>query len=89
MSRARLIRFVRYGLPAAICLAGLVVIALDVGSAAHFEGGMALIGAGLSVLLVNVLFRVGVSGDRERADEDAARREFDRTGRWPDEPPPR
>jgi hypothetical protein len=46
---------------------------------------MALIGAGLSVLLVNVLFRFGVSGDRERADEDAARRAFDRTGRWPDE----
>jgi len=87
VSRARLIRLVRYGLPAAICLAGLVVIALDVGSAANFEGGMALIGAGLSVLLINVLFRVGVSGDRERADEDAARREFDRTGRWPDEPP--
>ena len=49
---------------------------------------LSLVRYGLPVLicLVNVLFRVGVSGDRERADEDAARREFDRTGRWPDEP---
>ena len=46
---------------------------------------MALLGAGLSVLLVNLLFRFGVTSDRDRAEEDAARREFDRTGRWPDE----
>lgn len=83
MSRVRLLQLVRYGLPAAICLTGLVFIAVDFH--ANFEGGMALIGAGLSVLLVNVLFRVGVTGERDRAAEDAARREFDRTGRWPDE----
>jgi len=81
--RARLVPLVRYGLPATICLTGLVFVAIDFH--ANFEGGMALIGAGLSVLLINVLFRVGVSGDRDRAAEDAARREFDRTGRWPDE----
>ncbi|MGN6189494.1 MAG: hypothetical protein ACTHOE_11380 [Conexibacter sp.] len=74
---------VRYGLPAAICLVGLIFLVVNPG--ANFEGAMALIGAGLSVLLVNLLFRFGVSGDRERASEDAARREFDRTGRWPDE----
>jgi hypothetical protein len=74
---------VRYGLPAAICLAGLIFLVIDPGE--NFEGAMALIGAGLSVLLINVLFRFGVSGDRERASEDAARRQFDRTGRWPDD----
>ena len=84
MSRARFLQLVRYGLPAVICLTGLVLIPIDF--RANFEGGMALIGAGLSVLLINVLFRVGVSGDRERAAEDAARREFDRTGRWPEDP---
>jgi len=83
VSRGRLVQLVRYGLPAAICLSGLIAIAINVH--ANFEGGMALIGAGLSVLLINVLFRVGVSGERDRVAEDAARREFDRTGRWPDE----
>lgn len=83
MTRARLLQLVRYGLPAAICLTGLIFVAVDFH--ANFEGGMALIGAGLSVLLVNVLFRVGVTGERDRADEAAARRHFDRTGRWPDE----
>jgi hypothetical protein len=83
VTRARLLWAVRYGLPAAICLVGLGFLIADAGE--NFEGAMALIGTGLSVLLLNVLFRFGVAGDRERASEDAARREFDRTGRWPDE----
>jgi hypothetical protein len=32
-----------------------------------------------------VRYGLPANGDRERAAEDAARREFDRTGRWPDE----
>ena len=52
------------------------------------EGGARLVGAGLSVWLLNVLFRIGVSGDRERDDEDAARDFFDAHGYWPDEEPP-
>lgn len=83
MSRERLVWAVRYALPAVICLVGLVFLVVDPG--ANFEGAMALLGAGLSVLLINLLFRFGVAGDRDRAQEDAARREFDRTGRWPDE----
>jgi hypothetical protein len=42
-------------------------------------------GAALSVLLLNWLFRLGAAGDRERADEEAAREHFARHGRWPDE----
>jgi hypothetical protein len=37
------------------------------------------------VLLLNVLFRAGVKGDRERQEEEAARAYFDEHGRWPDE----
>jgi hypothetical protein len=74
---------IRYGLPALICLVGLVFLAIDPG--ANFEGAMALLGAGLSVLLINVLFRFGLTSDRDRAEEEDARRAFDRTGRWPDE----
>jgi hypothetical protein len=83
VSRARLVWTVRYALPGAICLAGLVFLVVDV--SANYEGAMALLGAGLSVLLINLLFRFGLTSDRDRADEDAARREFDRTGRWPGE----
>ncbi len=49
------------------------------------EGGALIISAGLSVWLLNVLFRVGVRGDRERDREAAARTYFDEHGRWPDE----
>ena len=83
MTRARLVWAVRYALPALICLVGLGFLIADPGS--NYEGAMALLGAGLSVLLVNLLFRFGVTSDRDRAEEDAARREFDRTGRWPDD----
>jgi hypothetical protein len=40
-------------------------------------------GGGLSVLLLNFLFRLGVSGDLERDREEAARNYFDRHGEWP------
>jgi len=42
-------------------------------------------GAALAVLLLNLLFRFGAEGDRERQAEEAAREYFARTGRWPDE----
>lgn len=74
---------IRYALPGAICLVAVVFLVIDPG--ANFEGAMALLGAGLSVLLVNVLFRYGVTSDRDRSDEDAARRHFDRHGRWPED----
>jgi len=37
------------------------------------------------VLLLNWLFRFGAKGDEEREREVAAREEFARTGRWPDD----
>ena len=45
------------------------------------------IGVAASVLLLNVLYRVGVQGDLERDDEEAARVFYDEHGRWPDEEP--
>ena len=51
----------------------------------RWEGGLGIIGAGLAIWLINVLFRIGASGDSERDAEDAAREYFDRHGRWPDE----
>jgi len=54
---------------------------------AAYEGGALLVSAGVSVWLLNVIFRIGVRGDRERDDERPARAEFERPGRWPDETP--
>jgi hypothetical protein len=75
-------RTVRYMLPGAVVLAGIVVMAL--GSEADLEGGGGIVSAGLAIFLINWLFRAGTSGDREREAEDAAREYFDVHGRWPD-----
>jgi hypothetical protein len=44
-------------------------------------------GAALAVLLLNLFFRLGAQGDREREAEEAARDYYSRTGHWPDEDP--
>jgi hypothetical protein len=52
------------------------------------EGFALLAGAAASILLLNVLYRVGVAGDEERDREAAARDYFDEHGHWPDEERP-
>jgi hypothetical protein len=79
--------FIRLWLPAIICVAGLIVIIARGGDETGLEGGGAIIGAGLSVALLNILHRVGVSGDAERRTEDDARDFFDEHGYWPGEGP--
>jgi hypothetical protein len=74
--------FVRWILPALICLGGLIAIIVAPSEA---EAGALIVSAGLSVWLLNLLYRVGVKGDRERHHEDEARDYFDRHGHWPDE----
>jgi hypothetical protein len=71
---------VRYGIPAVLFIAGIVVS--GIGSVA---AGALFISAATAVLLLNFLFRIGVEGDKERDREDAARRYFDEHGRWPGE----
>lgn len=78
-------RFVRYGLPAAIVVFGLAVMAVrGPGDPIGLEAVAMIVGAGLSVFLFGRLFRVGVEGDRDRDLEEAARRYFDEHSRWPD-----
>ena len=74
--------FVRYGIGALMFLAGILMIAFGPESAG-LHGGLAMIGAALSVWLLNVLHRVGVSGETDRDAEEEARRHFERTGQWP------
>jgi hypothetical protein len=76
--------YVRYGLPLVLVLAGLVCLfALPTGS--QVEAWAMFTGAGMAVLLLNWLYRIGVSGDTERDREEAARDYFEQHGRWPDE----
>jgi hypothetical protein len=77
---------VRYVTPTAVVLAGVVVFVLAPDSS-RFEGAAAFIAAGLSILLLNLLYRAGVRGDKDRDDEERARTFFDDHGYWPDESP--
>jgi hypothetical protein len=73
---------VRYVLPAAVVLAGLVVMSL--GSESELEGGAGIVSAGLAIFFINWLFRAGAAGERQRDAEDRAREYYDRHGHWPD-----
>lgn len=77
---------VRYVLPGVILLAGVVALLVS-DTLTGLEGLAMGIGVAGSVLLLNVLYRIGVKGDLERDDEEAARVFYDEHGRWPDETP--
>ena len=74
----------RYVLPAAVVVAGAIVMSL--GGEADLEGGAGIVGAGIAIFAVNWLIRASAAGDREREREQQARDFFDAHGRWPDEP---
>jgi hypothetical protein len=77
---------VRWVLPCVVVLAGFVILVVRRDSLG-LEAFALLLGAGLSIWLINFLYRLSISGDRDRDDEDRARRYFDEHGRWPDEEP--
>ena len=78
-------KWVRTWLPVGIIVAGFLLALVTGFSETGLEGGALLVAAGLSVWLLNLLYRIGVKGDRERDAEDRARAYFDEHGRWPDE----
>jgi hypothetical protein len=78
------LRIVRYGIPGVLIVAGFVVLA-TAGGASRWEGWAMCVGAGLSVLLLNLLFRLGVESDKDRDAEAAAREYLGKHGHWPDE----
>ena len=86
MLKPALMFTVRYGIALALIVAGQVVLIADPGEkGAGWEGWSLFSGAGIAVLLLNFLFRIGVEGDRDREREEAARRYFDEHGHWPDQ----
>ena len=78
--------FFRYGIGGIAVLAGIVVLVVDPGGFG-VDGFGLLEGAGLSVLMLNWIYRIGVAGERDRDREEAARRFLEEHGHWPDEPP--
>jgi hypothetical protein len=78
-------KFVRTWLPVTIIAAGFVLAAATGFSETGLEGGALMVSAGLSVWLINLLYRIGVRGDRERDVEDRARAYYAEHGHWPDE----
>jgi hypothetical protein len=73
---------VRYGIPLAMSVAGVVVL-IRGGDEAGL--GVVLIGSAAIVLLINVLFRMSIVSNQEREQEERARDAFEREGRWPGE----
>jgi hypothetical protein len=87
MPRSKLLFTVRYVVPAALILVGFVVLLVPNGSQA--DGFALFVGAGISVALLNVLYRIGVGGEAERDREEQARAYFDEHGEWPPDEEPR
>ena len=79
----RSLRLARVGVPAALVVAGIVL--LLVGGDTATPIGIVLIGAGPIVLALNALLRLSFADTEDRADEERARRYFTRHGRWPDD----
>jgi hypothetical protein len=71
---------VRICLPAVIALAGAILLILG-----DEILGLALLGTAVCVAIANWYVRLSIGSQHDREDEDAARRHFSRTGRWPDE----
>jgi hypothetical protein len=75
---------IRYVLPAVLVVVGFVILFVADGDI-RWEGWAMCVGSGLALFLLNVLFRYGAQGDKERDEEEAAREYFAKHGRWPDE----
>jgi len=78
----------RFGLPAALIVAGGIMIGIGHGGINNVTAvtGVVLIGIALMVGLLNWLFRMSVESNQDREREELAREYFDRHGHWPDEP---
>ncbi len=74
----------RYGIGGAMVLAGIVLLVTNSGGFG-VDGFALCVGAGLSLIMLNFLYRLGVSGDHEREQEEDARTYLERHGYWPDE----
>jgi hypothetical protein len=88
-----MLRVTRIWLPLGIALAGVVLIVIGGGRVRGGTvtgdtlagAGVALLGVALIVWMINWMYRMSLQSNREREDEEEARKHFDRTGQWPGE----
>jgi lysylphosphatidylglycerol synthetase-like protein (DUF2156 family) len=87
--QSRLVRVMllatRVWLPLGLALVGAVFTVIGHGRTNIAAVGVCLLLIALTVWLINWLFRMSVESNREREEEEEARRFFDRTGQWPDD----
>jgi hypothetical protein len=76
--------FVRFGVGAVMVFGGVIVLVLSP-AGLGVDGFAMATGGGLSVLLLNGMYRLSLSSERDRLDEERARRYFDEHGVWPEE----
>ena len=72
------LNLVRVALPAAMALAGLVLIVI--GGDVALGTGIVLLGSALHVVMANAMMRLSLQSEREREEEQRRRDE----GRWDD-----
>jgi hypothetical protein len=75
----------RLWLPIGIAVAGLVAVVLGHGRTTLAGAGVGLVLVGLTVWLINWMYRLSVASNLDREDDERAREYFDEHGRWPDE----
>jgi hypothetical protein len=76
------LRALRIGAPAALLVAGLVLVFVVSGREAE-AAGYTLLGSGALLALSVFIFRAGLASTADRDREEEARVFFDRHGRWP------
>ena len=81
------VRLLRWWIPAALCLIGVVLMVADNFDTFGVSAFAAFAGAGSSTWLINWLWRLGVSGDDERELEARDRAFLAEHGHWPDDDP--
>jgi hypothetical protein len=78
--------FIRYGLGGLMVIGGLVMLVISP-AGLGIDGFAIAAGGGLSVVLFNALFRLGLSSEADRDEEEQARVYFDEHGEWPEDKP--
>lgn len=81
----RVVRLLRLWLPAVLIVLGVVLLVADDFNGFGVDAFAAFVGAGASIILTNILWRMGVSGDEERDEEAEARKYLAEHGHWPDD----
>jgi protein-S-isoprenylcysteine O-methyltransferase Ste14 len=88
-----LLSFTRVWLPLTIAALGVALIVAGHGSYSQLASthsiesacGVAVLIVALIVWMINWMYRLGVSSNEDREEEERAREFYDRTGRWPED----